>query len=61
MKYDLTRFLLVYKFALDEIETKIDILKEEFQSLHDYSPIEHTKSRIKSPESIMNKMVRKKS
>lgn len=59
MKYDLTRFLLVYKFALDEIETKIDILKEEFQSLHDYSPIEHTKSRIKSPESIMNKMVRK--
>lgn len=59
MKYDLTRFLLIYKFALDEIETKIDILKEEFQSLHDYSPIEHTKSRIKSPESIMNKMLRK--
>ncbi|MBT2291126.1 GTP pyrophosphokinase family protein [Paenibacillus albidus] len=59
IKYELTRFMLIYKFALDEIETKIEILKQEFQSLHDYSPIEHTKSRIKSPESIMNKMLRK--
>lgn len=58
-RHDITRFMLVYKFALDEIETKIDILKEEFQTLHDYSPIEHTKSRLKSPESIMNKMQRK--
>ncbi|ULO05566.1 GTP pyrophosphokinase family protein [Paenibacillus sp. 19GGS1-52] len=59
MKYDITRFMLIYKFALDEMETKIEILKQEFQSLHDYSPIEHTKSRIKSLESIMNKMIRK--
>ncbi|MMZ59967.1 GTP pyrophosphokinase YwaC [compost metagenome] len=29
--------------------------------MHDYSPIEHTKSRLKSPESIMNKMIRKNS
>jgi len=58
-KHDITRFMMVYKFALDEMETKVDILKEEFQSLHDYSPIEHTKSRIKSPESIMKKMLRK--
>lgn len=59
IKYDITRFMLIYKFALDEIETKVEILKEEFQSLHDYSPIENTKSRLKSPESIMNKMIRK--
>jgi putative GTP pyrophosphokinase len=59
LKHDITRFMLIYKFALDEMETKIEILKQEFQSLHDYSPIEHTKSRIKSPESIMNKMLRK--
>ncbi|MEC0093309.1 GTP pyrophosphokinase [Paenibacillus macquariensis] len=58
-KHDITRFMMVYKFALDEMETKVDILKEEFQSLHDYSPIEHTKSRLKSPESIMKKMLRK--
>ncbi len=23
MKYDITRFMLIYKFALDEMETKI--------------------------------------
>lgn len=61
LKYDLTRFMMIYKFALEEMETKIEILKQEFQMLHDYSPIEHTKSRLKSPESIMNKVIRKNS
>ncbi|MBM6994156.1 GTP pyrophosphokinase family protein [Paenibacillus sp. DXFW5] len=55
----LTRFMMMYKFALHEVETKIEILQEEFQLLHDYNPIEHTKSRIKSPESIMKKLYRK--
>lgn len=55
----LTRFLMMYQFALQEVETKIDILKEEFLYLHDYNPIEHTKSRLKSPESIMSKWTRK--
>lgn len=59
MRNEITRFLLTYKFALDEMETKIEILKEEFESLHDYSPIEHTKTRLKSPESIMSKLYRK--
>lgn len=59
MKNEITRFMMKYKFALDEIETKIEILKEEFQALHDYSPIEHTKSRLKSPESILKKLNRK--
>ncbi|MEF2967710.1 GTP pyrophosphokinase family protein [Paenibacillus sp. M1] len=55
----LTRFMMMYKFALHEMETKIEILQEEFQMLHDYNPIEHTKSRLKSPESIMRKLYRK--
>jgi len=59
IRTEITRFMLKYKFALDEIETKIEILKEEFQALHDYSPIEHTKSRLKSPESMMKKLLRK--
>jgi putative GTP pyrophosphokinase len=59
IKNEITRFMMVYKFALDELETKIEILKEEFHLLHDYNPIEHTKSRIKSPESIMQKVYRK--
>lgn len=59
IKHEITRFVMVYKFALDEIETKIEILKEEFEAFHDYSPIEHTKSRLKSPESILKKLYRK--
>lgn len=59
VKNDLTRFIMVYKFALDELETKIEILIEEFQLLHDYNPIEHTKSRVKRPESILRKLKRK--
>ena len=51
--------MMKYKFALQEVETKIEILQEEFQLLHDYNPIEHTKSRLKSPESIMKKLLRK--
>jgi len=59
VKNELTRFIMLYKFALDELETKIAILIQEFQLLHDYNPIEHTKSRIKKPESILRKLKRK--
>jgi putative GTP pyrophosphokinase len=58
-KTELARFSAVYKFALDEMTTKINILKEEFQYIHDYNPIEHTSSRLKSPESILKKVFRK--
>ncbi|GAM16707.1 GTP pyrophosphokinase [Mesobacillus selenatarsenatis] len=59
MRNDLKRFSLIYKFALDEMNTKINILKEEFIHIHDYNPIEHCNSRLKSPESIVKKMIRK--
>ncbi len=56
---ELKRFLMSYKFGLEEVKTKINILNEEFQYVHDYNPIEHVKSRIKSPESIFKKLSRK--
>jgi len=59
IKEELTRFMMYYKFALAEIETKIDILKQEFQYVHEYSPIEHVTSRVKSPESIVRKVDKK--
>ncbi|WP_018665297.1 GTP pyrophosphokinase [Heyndrickxia acidiproducens] len=59
IKVELTRFMMSYKFALHEVMTKIDILKDEFQYIHDYNPIEHVNSRIKSPESILEKVNRK--
>src|SRR5699024_2186117 len=55
----LKRFLMSYKFGLEEVKTKINILNEEFQYIHDYNPIEHVKSRIKSPQSILEKLSRK--
>lgn len=59
MEKELKRFTMIYKFGLDEMNTKINILKEEFQHIHDYNPIEHCNSRIKSPKSILKKAHRK--
>ncbi len=59
LKTELTRFMLAYKFATDEMMTKINILKEEFASIHDYGPIEHVSSRLKSPDGILKKAIRK--
>ncbi|MCJ8010056.1 GTP pyrophosphokinase family protein [Lederbergia wuyishanensis] len=59
MRVELTRFMMAYKFACDEINTKINILSDEFNYIHDYNPIEHVKSRVKSPESIFKKVLRK--
>ncbi|MFS0653951.1 GTP pyrophosphokinase family protein [Bacillus sp. 179-C3.3 HS] len=51
--------LLVYKFALDEMDTKFSIISQEYNLIHGHNPIEHTKSRIKSFESIASKLARK--
>jgi len=47
---------LVYASALKQINTKLEILNDEFQHVHQYNPIEHIKSRLKSPESIVKKL-----
>ncbi|WP_137844062.1 GTP pyrophosphokinase family protein [Microbacterium sp. 2FI] len=56
---ELQRFLLEYRFGMQEIETKIGILRDEFQLVHDYNPIEHVSSRVKSPDSLVEKVQRK--
>mgnify|MGYP000745000799 len=40
--------MFTYESALKEIATKIDILNNEFIKIHNYNPIEHVTSRIKS-------------
>ena len=47
---------LIYNSALKQISTKLEILNDEFQHVHRYNPIEHIKSRIKTPESIVKKL-----
>lgn len=59
MAGELQRFLLEYRFGMQEIETKVAILRDEFQYLHDYNPIEHVSSRVKSPDSLVAKVVRR--
>ena len=53
------RFLREYEFGMREVETKISILRDEFTHLHAYNPIEHVKSRLKTPDSIVEKVARK--
>ena len=51
--------ILLHNSALKEINTKLEILNDEFHHIHQYNPIEHIKSRIKSPESIVRKLKKK--
>ena len=50
--------MFLYNAALKEVGTKLEILNDEFQHVHQYNPIEHIKSRIKTPESIVKKLKR---
>ena len=50
------RMQLIYDAALKEINTKLEILNNEFKLAHRYNPIEHITSRIKSPKSIAKKL-----
>lgn len=53
-----TEVNLIYTAALKQVQTKMEILNDEFQHVHRYNPIEHIKSRIKTPESIVKKLKR---
>jgi len=45
--------------ALKEIETKLNVLNDEFSLQYDHNPIESIKTRVKDPMSIVEKMKRK--
>ena len=50
--------MFLYSSALKEINVKIEILNNEFIQIYNYNPIEHVKSRLKTPESIVKKLKR---
>lgn len=52
------KFLSTYQFGIDEMLTKINILRADLKRTHNHSPIEHVSSRMKSPESIARKVAR---
>lgn len=59
MREETERLLMEHRFAVEEVLTKVNILREEFLHLHRYNPIEHVGSRVKTLPSILNKAARK--
>ena len=55
----LKRLMAYYRCAIMEVETKFNVLNEEFSLEYDRNPIETIKTRLKSTESIIKKLVRK--
>lgn len=49
----------LYRSAIAEITTKLEILDDEFGVRYDYNPIHHIESRLKSTPSILEKLMRK--
>lgn len=59
LRDEFQKFLREYEFGMREVETKISILRDEFTHDHAYNPIEHVKSRLKTPDSIVEKIARR--
>ncbi len=50
----------LYHAAIKEVSTKLEILDDEFHVNHSYNPIHHMECRIKSIQSILEKITRKR-
>lgn len=53
------KIMTIYEMGLKELETKINILQKEFEVFYNYDLIDHINTRIKEPDSIINKMKKK--
>jgi len=49
---------LLYNSAIKELETKLQILSDDFNKKHSYTPMHHIQSRLKTFESILEKAIR---
>ncbi len=57
-----TRFqeiMMMYRCAVREVQTKLEVLNDEFMTRRQRNPIDSIRSRIKSPVSIFEKLRRK--
>ena len=48
--------MYIYGRALKEVEKKINIIRYDYEYFNKYDSIDHIMTRIKSPESILNKL-----
>ena len=56
---EFSRLMTYYRCAMMEIETKFNVLNEEYSLAHDRNPISSIKTRLKSFPSINEKLNRK--
>ncbi len=56
----LETLMCYYRCAIMEVETKFKVLNEQFSLRYDQNPIETIKTRLKSEESILKKIKKKK-
>ncbi|MCR4838365.1 MAG: GTP pyrophosphokinase family protein [Eubacterium sp.] len=56
---DFVRVMTYYRCAIMEIQTKLNVLNAEFSLQYDRNPFENIESRLKKPESIVEKMIRR--
>lgn len=54
------RLMLSYRFAMQDVRSKVEALSQEYTELGTYNPIEHISSRLKSAESVVEKVLRKR-
>lgn len=56
---NIEKVLLKYNFGKEILETELKILLREYEFSTKSNPVEHMKSRIKSSDSVINKLERK--
>lgn len=54
------KLMFFYKSALNQLETQMNIIKDEFKIMYNYDLIDHIDTRIKEPKSIIKKMEKKR-
>lgn len=59
MAFQFQQIMMIYESAIKQIETKLEILNKESKVGRKRNPIETVKSRIKSPDSIAQKLEKK--
>lgn len=53
------QIMMLYESAVKQVETKLEVLRREYEVCGRRSPIENIKTRIKSPQSIAEKLQRR--
>lgn len=58
-RQEYTRLMMEFRCAIMEVETKLNVLNNEFALSYNRNPIQSIKSRLKEPQSLLKKLRRK--